>query len=193
MRRCPQTIRDADDQSGRHLGGWAHAPSAPLGRHSEASQGFTFFSSRMMFRCGASSENPTVFPMQELEREIPDELAALSRLASIHGRWRANERPAAQQGTDPKEAIERFRLAEATQQPPDVEHLFVARSDPLKAFLTAEMEEDWIPQRSSWRLAGDEAALSNRQRLCCCHLPSCPDGSFRSLHSADRFASRGLT
>ena len=120
MRRCAADEADADDHSDRHLGGWAHAPSAPPGRRSEASQGFTFFSARIMFRCGASSENPTVFPMQELEREIPDELAALSRLASVHGRWRANEAPTAQQGINPKEAIERFRLAEATQQPPDV-------------------------------------------------------------------------
>ena len=67
-----------------------------LGRHRD----LPFSVHALCFGPAHPTRNSTIFAMQALDREIPDELAALSRLASVHGRWRANERPAAQQGID---------------------------------------------------------------------------------------------
>jgi hypothetical protein len=77
--------------------------------------------------------------MRELEREVPEELAALGRLAIAHGKWSAGRPPPPQPQPDAREAIERFRLMQATQQPPDVERIFLARTDPLRAYLIAEI------------------------------------------------------
>ncbi|MGE4043330.1 MAG: hypothetical protein AB7F35_00650 [Acetobacteraceae bacterium] len=75
----------------------------------------------------------------EVEREVPEELAALARLAAVHGEWSATRPPPPQSQPHLQEVIECFRMAQATRQPPDVERLFLARTDPLRAHLAAEI------------------------------------------------------